>query len=74
MGDAKMKVAPESQHLCLGLRSGFKRQSLKALTRNLEMMIFFLTAFVKGLLAMAIQKITGGSVLIVLLKSVMNVQ
>lgn len=69
-----IKVAPESQHLSLGLCSGFHRQSLKALAQSLEKQIIFLTTFVKSLLATAIQKITGSSVLIILLKSLMNVE
>jgi len=74
MADAKVKVAPESRHLCLGLCSAFHRQSLKALAQNVERQIFFLTTFVKSLLATAVERITGSSVLIILLKCLMNVE
>lgn len=68
---AKVKVESESQHLCLGLCSGFHRHSLKTLPENLE--VVFLTSCVKDLLATAIQKVTGSTVLIILFKSLMNV-
>lgn len=54
-------MAPESQHLYLGLCSGFHRRSLETLAQHLEKQIIFLTTFVKGLLATRIQKITASS-------------